>query len=297
MHIPDGYLDLNVAVIFFLLSLFILAYSMIKLQREKLTPLFGTLSAAIFAAQMLNWPIPGGTSAHYVGGSLAGILLGPYAGAIAMAIVVTIQTLVFGDGGITAWGANVWNMAIVNVFLGYYIYRAFQKFSLTLASFLAGWIGVTVAAIFAGFQIGISTSFAYGLNVTVPIMGFWHAVLGILEGIITASIVGYIATRRADLIEKKEIGKTSAAVLIILIVLSPVFAYLAEEVGYFEPMEKAAEILGLEEHRFYEAVFPDYTIVGFDPYLGTLMSCAIGTLIVLLLSIVVKYAYSHRKNP
>lgn len=296
MHIPDGYLDLSIAGLFFVLTLVVLGYSIFKLKGAKLTSLFGVLSAAIFAAQMLNWPIPGGTSAHFVGGALAGILLGPYAGSLAMAIVLTIQTLVFNDGGITAWGANVWNMAIVNVFLGYYIYQAFSKFNRNFSAFLAGWLGITIAAIFAGLQIGLSTSFAYGLTITIPVMGIWHAVLGIIEGIITAGVVGYIATRRADLLEKKEVGKASFALIAVLIALSPVFAYLAEEVGYSEPLENAAEVLGLEENPIYEGIFPDYSIPGLDPYTGTLISGAVGVLIVLSLAYAVKYARSSRKD-
>jgi len=297
MHIPDGYLDLNIAAIFFILSILVLGYSMIKIRKEKLTTLFGVVAGAIFVAQMLNWPIPGGTSAHFVGGALAAILLGPYAGVVAMAIVLTIQTIVFNDGGITAWGANVWNMAIVNVFLGYYIYRALKRFGVSIASFFAGWIGITVAAIFTGVEIGLSTSFAYGLGITVPVMGSWHAALGIVEGIITASAVSYIATRRPEALEKKEIGKVPIVILGILVILTPVFAYLSEEVGYSEPLDKAAEILGLEENKIYEGIFPDYTIPGLDPYFGTLISGIIGLVIVLLLAIGLKYAYSSRKNP
>lgn len=135
MHIPDGYLDLNLAVAFFVLSISVLGYCMLKLKNEKLTALFGVVAGAIFVAQMLDWPIPGGTSAHYVGGALATILLGPYAGAIAMTIVLTIQAIVFGDGGITAWGANVWNMAIANVFVSYYVYRALKSLESILHPF------------------------------------------------------------------------------------------------------------------------------------------------------------------
>ncbi|MEM1593032.1 MAG: energy-coupling factor ABC transporter permease [Archaeoglobaceae archaeon] len=296
MHIPDGYLDLTIALIFFVLTLVVLGYSLVKLRHGKLTSLFGIISAAIFAAQMLNWPIPGGTSAHFVGGSLAGILLGPFAGCVSMAIVLTIQTLVFNDGGITAWGANVWNMAVVNVFVGYYVYKALQRFGKTFASFIAGWIGITIAAIFAGIELGLSTSFAYGLSITVPVMGLWHAILGVIEGVITAGVVGYIATRRSDLLEKGETGKVPFVLIGLMIVLSPVFAYLAEEVGYSEPLENVAEFLGLEENTINPGLLPDYTIPGLDPYIGTLLSGAIGVLIVFMLSFAVKYAHSSRKN-
>jgi cobalt/nickel transport system permease protein len=292
LHIPDGYLDLPIAGILYILSLVVLGYSIYRLRDEKFTPLFGIVAAAIFAAQMLNWPIPGGTSAHFVGGALAGILLGPYAGSLAMAVVLTIQCLVFADGGITALGANVWNMAVINVFLGYYAYRAFERFGKSAASFIAGWIGITLAAIFAGIEIGLSTSFGYGLSVTVPVMGLWHGILGIVEGTITAGVVSYIASSRPDILEEKAApGKTALAVIAAMIVVSPLFAYAAELVGYSEPLENAAEMLGLSENPIYEGLLPDYTVPGIDPYTGTLIAGIVGTVIVLALGYVMaRYA-------
>ncbi len=292
MHIPDGYLDLPIAGIFYILSLVVLGYSIYRLRDEKFTPLFGIVAAAIFAAQMLNWPIPGGTSAHFVGGALAGILLGPYAGALAMAVVLTIQCLVFADGGITALGANVWNMAIVNVFVGYYVYKALERFNRSIAALVAGWLGITLAAIFAGIEIGISSSFGYGLTVTVPVMGVWHALLGIIEGVITAGVVSYIAAARPDVIEQKAApGKLALGVIAAMIAVSPLFAYAAELVGYAEPLENAAEIIGLEENPIYEGLLPDYTLPGLDPYVGTLIAGVVGTVIVLGLGVILtRYA-------
>jgi cobalt/nickel transport system permease protein len=182
----------------------VVGFSFIKARnelQERKAPVVGMVAAAIFAAQMLNWPIPGGTSAHFVGGSLAGIILGPYAGCIAMTSVLLIQTLVFADGGITALGANIWNMGVVNVFAGYYIYRLLSRRGIFLSSAVAGWAGITLAAIFAGIEIGISSSFQYSLMVTVPVMGVWHALLGIVEGFITAGVVSYIASSRPDILE------------------------------------------------------------------------------------------------
>ncbi len=284
LHIPDGYLDMPLAAVMYILTIAVLGYSVYRVRSEGLPPLFGIVAAAIFAAQMLNWPIPGGTSAHFVGGSLAGILLGPYAGSLAMAVVLTIQCLVFADGGITALGANVWNMAVVNVFVGYYIYRALERVNRNLAAFVAGWLGITLAAIFAGIEIGLSTAFGYGLKITVPVMGFWHAVLGVIEGVITAGVVSYVSTTRPDLLEKRApAGKLALAVVAVMIILSPLFAYVAELVGYAEPLENAAEIIGLHEHPIYEGILPDYTVPGLDPYTGTLIAGAVGTLIVLAL--------------
>lgn len=281
MHIPDGYLDLSIAGLFYILTIAVLGYSIYRL--KELTPLFGIVAAAIFAAQMLNWPIPGGTSAHFVGGALAGILLGPYAGALAMAVVLTIQCLVFADGGITALSANIWNMAVVNVFVGYYTYKALERFNRAVAAFIAGWIGITVAAIFAGLEIGISSSFGYGLSVTVPVMGMWHAILGIIEGVITVGVVSYIASTRPDVLEQKAPDKLALGIIAVMILVSPLFAYTAELVGYSEPLENAAEIIGLEENPIYEGVLPDYSVPGLDPYVGTLIAGLVGTVIVLSL--------------
>ncbi|HIP58015.1 MAG TPA: metal transporter, partial [Archaeoglobus profundus] len=179
-------------------------YSLYKAREkldEKVIPLVGVVAAAIFAAQMLNWPIPGGTSAHFVGGALAGILLGPYLGCLVMAIVLTVQCLCFGDGGITALGANIWNMAIIDVFVGYLIYKALLDKNRTLAAFLAGWIGITLAATFCGIEIGISSAFKYQITQTVPVMAIWHCILGIIEGAITAIVVEYVAKTRPDILE------------------------------------------------------------------------------------------------
>ena len=291
MHIPDGYLDMGIAGLFYVLTIAVLGYSVYRVKREGTNwALVGVVASAIFAAQMLNWPIPGGTSAHFVGGALAGILLGPYAGCIAMACVLIVQCLVFADGGITALGANVWNMAVVDVFVGYYIYKALESKNRYLASFLAGWLGITLAAVFAGIEIGLSSSFHYSIATTVPVMGTWHAILGIIEGIITAAIVSYIYSVRPDVLEKSEeveVGKGVWIALAVMIALSPLFAYLAELVNYSEPLENVAEQLGVAEHPIYEGILPDYTVPGLDPYVGTLISGVIGVLIVLAIGFII----------
>lgn len=205
MHIPDGFLDIELAAVFYILTAVVVAYSAYRVKNEldeSRIPLMGVVAAAIFAAQMLNWPIPGGTSAHFVGGALAGILLGPFAGCLSMTSVLVVQALVFGDGGITALGANAWNMAVVNVFVGYYVYRAIVNRNNSVAAFVAGWLGITFAAIFAGIEVGLSEGFLYGLSVAVPVMGGWHALLGVVEGAITSGAVSYVATSRPDILKK-----------------------------------------------------------------------------------------------
>jgi len=203
LHIPDGFLDLPIAAVFYILSVIAVGYSAYKARNEldeTKVPLVGVVAAAIFAAQMLNWPIPGGTSAHFVAGALAGILLGPYLGCLAMTAVLVVQCLAFGDGGITALGANVFSMAVVDVYAGYYIYKALSSKNTSLAAFVAGWLGITLAAITIGIAVGLSESFAYGITTTVTVMGVWHCILGIIEGVITSAVVSYVAASRPDIL-------------------------------------------------------------------------------------------------
>ncbi|MFB6109727.1 MAG: energy-coupling factor ABC transporter permease [Halodesulfurarchaeum sp.] len=203
MHIPDGFLDPWVAGLLWIGSGLSIGLAIRRARGElgdERTPLLGVVAAGIFAAQMLNWPIPGGTSAHFVGGAFAGILLGPSLGMLAMTAVVTIQALVFGDGGIIALGANLFSMAVVDVLVGYVLYRLLRDVHESGAAFVAGWGAITVSALIVGVALGLSSAFAYELGVTVRILVIGHALLGILEGAITAAVYRYVASARPDLV-------------------------------------------------------------------------------------------------
>lgn len=202
MHIPDGFIDLFIAVAFGAAAVAVLAFAARRVGQtvpESRAPLLGVVAAGVFAAQMLDWPIPGGTSAHFVGGAFAAIMLGPHLGALCVATVVSIQALVFGDGGLVVLGANVFNMAIVQVYVGYGLYRLFAPYGEVRAAFIAGWLGITAAALTAGFQLGFSSAFQYQLVTTLSIMGVGHAVLGLIEGAITAVVYRYLVAARPDL--------------------------------------------------------------------------------------------------
>ncbi|WP_318570263.1 energy-coupling factor ABC transporter permease [Salinigranum marinum] len=203
MHIPDGFLDPWVLAGCFLLAAAAVGVSSWKLRGGldgARVPLLGVVAAGIFAAQMLNWPIPGGTSAHFVGGAFAAILLGPYLGCLAMASVVVVQAFVFGDGGVLALGANLLNMAVIDVFVGYVLFRALVGVDETLAAFVAGWGAITVSAAAVGLQAGLSSTFAYDLGTTLTVMTAGHAVLGLVEGAITVLVVRYLVQVRPDLV-------------------------------------------------------------------------------------------------
>ena len=201
MHIPDGYVDLPLALLLAALSVAALSVAARRVGEvtDARAPLLGVVAAGIFAAQMLNWPIPGGTSAHFVGGAFAAILLGPHLGALAVATVVAIQALVFGDGGLVVLGANVFNMAVVEVYVGYAVYRLVAPYGEFRAAFAAGWLGITAGAASAGLQLGLSSAFEYQLLATLSIMGVGHLVLGLVEGAITAVVYRYLVQARPDL--------------------------------------------------------------------------------------------------
>lgn len=203
MHVPDGYLDLWVAAAFWIAALVAIGVATRRARGElgdDRTPLLGVVAAGIFAAQMLNWPIPGGTSAHFIGGAFAGILLGPSLGILAMTAVVSIQALVFGDGGIIALGANLFPMAVVDVVIGYAVFNALSGVHKPAAAFVAGWSAVGVSAVVLGVGLGLSSAFAYELGTVVAVMGIGHGVLGLVEGAITAMIYEAISDLRPDLV-------------------------------------------------------------------------------------------------
>lgn len=203
MHIPDGFLDPLVAGLFWLVSAAAIGLAVRRARGElgdERTPLLGVIAAGIFAAQMLNWPIPGGTSAHFVGGAFAGMLLGPSLGVLAMTAVVTIQALVFGDGGIIALGGNLFAIAVVDVVIGYVLFRMLRDVHESGAAFIAGWVAVIASALVVALGVGFSSAFAYEVGTTVTIMAGGHAILGVIEGAITAGVYAYVAAARPDLV-------------------------------------------------------------------------------------------------
>lgn len=194
MHIPDGYLSLPTALTSMITTFTIISLAIHKVYRGKsLTheriSLLTALSAGIFVAQMIAWPIPGGTSLHLVGGALAGIVLGPWLGMISMALVLLVQCLLFHDGGITALGANILCMGITAVLSGYTAFKLLKPLvGEFIASVIGGWLSITLA----GMMCGVLLSISWGSPLPTYIMAMWHSVLGVLEGLITGSVITYL---------------------------------------------------------------------------------------------------------
>jgi len=211
MHIPDGFLDTKTWVSFSGISLGFLIAGVKKIKKkleQKVIPLLGVSSAFIFAAQMLNFPVAGGTSGHFVGAALAGILLGPFSGVLVMSSVLIVQCLVFQDGGLTALGANIFNMGIFGSFIGYYVFHLFSKIiksdiGIILGSFFAGWLSTVLASMACAFELAISHTVP--LKICLPAMAGVHALIGIGEGLITSIVIGFVRKTRRDIFELEKI--------------------------------------------------------------------------------------------
>lgn len=206
MHIPDGFLSPGVCGVTYGLSAVAVGWSLRRLRGElgeRMVPLMGVMAAFVFSAQMLNFPIAGGTSGHLLGAALLAILLGPWAGLLAMAAVLVVQALVFQDGGVTALGANVLNMAVAGVFSAYCLYRVFGRFSRVFSAFLAGWVSVVFAAVLCSLELSLSRTSP--LAVTLPAMAGIHALIGVIEGLITVAAVAFIRSVRPDLVAVKRV--------------------------------------------------------------------------------------------
>jgi cobalt/nickel transport system permease protein len=207
MHIPDGFVSAPVAGVGFAVAGVAIGFAVWKTNqtlRERFVPLMGVMAAFIFAAQMMNFPVAGGTSGHMVGGALAAILLGPWAAMIVMTSVVGVQALIFQDGGLAALGDNVFNMAVVACLVGYVVYMVFMRFSQVapwaryVAAFAAAWLSVEIAAIACSFELALSDTSP--LSVALPAMVSVHAAIGVGEGLITVAAVAFVSATRPDLL-------------------------------------------------------------------------------------------------
>lgn len=208
MHIPDGFLSLPVSLVTWVIAIGLIALALNKVQaeyKERAVPVMGVCAAFIFAAQMINFPIPGGTSGHLLGGTLAGVLLGPWAGSLVMAVVFIVQAVLFQDGGITVLGANITNMGLIGTFCGYYLYRTIRYAlgrdtwrGVGIGTAVAAWTSVVVASIMCALQLTLSGTVPLGVALTA--MAFWHVLIGIGEALITFLAVSFVWRTRPDLI-------------------------------------------------------------------------------------------------
>ena len=208
MHIPDGFLSAPVAMATGAVAVAAIAVAVKatdKKMGEKQVPMMGVLAAFIFAAQMLNFPVAGGTSGHFVGAALAAILLGPWAAVLIMSSVLVVQSLIFQDGGLLALGANITNMGVIAVFGSYYIYKGIDAlFKHGKSGFLVGagigaWFSVVLASLACAAELSISGTSPWAISIAA--MGGVHMLIGIGEGLITVAVLSMIMATRADLLK------------------------------------------------------------------------------------------------
>lgn len=237
-------------------------------------PLLGLAAAFVFAAQMLNFPVVGGTSGHLTGGVLTAVLLGPAAAMVVLTCVLVVQCLVFADGGLMALGANVFNMAILNVGVGYFAFWAAARLvrgnsvrSTVFAAAFAGWVGTVVASISVAGQLALSGTVPWGL--AFPAMANVHMLIGIGEGLATGLITLAVVRIRPELVAGMQAQTTAPGWawvpygLLIAIGLAVFVAPFASP--WPDGLESVAAKLGFEEQAGGPAIaapFPDYEVPG-----------------------------------
>ena len=206
MHIPDAFIPIPQAAAYWAIALVFIALSLRWARnemKEEKVPLVAILAAGIFAIQAINIPIPWGTSGHMMGAALAAIVLGsPFAAVFVLTLVLLVQGVLFGDGGITVMGANILNMGVIGGFVGYYSYRGLNAVVKNPypSAFAAGWLSMFVAALVTAVEMAIAGTFPLELGLLS--MGLYHAVIGLFEGGLTAVALYLIFTARPDLVHE-----------------------------------------------------------------------------------------------
>ncbi len=204
LHIPDGFLSPAISIVFWAIVVALLAVAVPRSQDElgeRQIPLTGIMAAFIFAAQMINFPVAGGTSGHLLGGALAAIVLGPWAGMLVMTAVVGVQGLIFQDGGLVVMGANIFNMGLLTVIIGYGLYRGVAGRSRGVKLAVAGvaaWLSVMAGALATSLQLWLSGTAL--LAIVMPTMLGVHALIGLGEALITVAALSFILRTRPDLL-------------------------------------------------------------------------------------------------
>jgi cobalt/nickel transport system permease protein len=307
MHIPDGFLSILVSVLLWLVTMVVVGYALKRVGAdlgERQVPLMGVLAATIFAGQMLNFAVAGGTSGHLMGAAIATILLGPWAAMLVLTCVISIQALIFQDGGLLVLGANIFNMAIIGVTVAYMVYRSVQKLAggkswgIFVGGFIAAWTSVEVAAL--GTALELSLSGTSPANIAIPAMGSIHAVIGIGEGLITVGALAFLYASRRDLLKAGNyvpargnfVWVVGLALALLLVIASPLAS------SHPDGLEWVAEqknFLTYSQSPFYK-IIPDYLFPGVsNTTLATILAGIIGALIVF--GVALGVAYSQRRKP
>lgn len=294
LHIPDGFLNLVVSLICWAITALTLSVAISRTNKslgEKQVPLMGIMAAFIFAAQMLNFTVVGGTSGHLIGGALASIVLGPWAGMLVMTAVLAVQAIVLQDGGLIVMGANILNMGLITAAIGYGLYRGVSGSSrgtkLAVAG-IAAWLSVMASAFVTALQLWLSGT--SDLQTVVIAMLGVHALIGIGEALITVGALAFIFQTRPDLLDEKSVSTQGGRGWVLAgVIISLAFVLLSPLASAFpDGLERVAGDLGFigtAQDAPYQ-ILPDYTV----PFLGetalsTIVAGLIGALITLGIAI------------
>lgn len=321
MHAPDGFLDAPTAIVTAVISFVVVGFAL-RQSRSQLAdraiPLAGITAAFVFAAQMFNFPVAAGTTGHLIGGALAAILLGPSVGAIVVTIVVVVQALAFADGGLTALGYNVLNMAIIPAYGGYAVFRLFRRLvprttgGVVGATGIAAWVSVVMSAVAFSIQwlFGATAPVAFD-DVFMAMVGV-HAMIGIGEAIISALVVAAVLASRPDLVHgasdltRADLAETKVQTRTFLIgglLVAMVFATVISQLAVDNPdgLERVAENTGFgavaTEHAFADSLFADYATAGIsNESLSLAIAGVVGTVVTLAVAAGMLLALRERRR-
>ena len=292
LHIPDGFLTVPVALAGWAIMILMVGLALQQTRDrlgERQIPLMGILAAFVFAAQMINFPVAGGTSGHLLGGTVIAVLLGPWAAVLVMTSVVTVQALLFQDGGLLALGFNIFNMGILTAFVGYAIYTWVRRTAGNsprgdlIGAAAGAWISVEIAAIATSLQLAISGTSP--LDVALPAMVGVHALIGLGEALITAGALVFIQQSRPDLINgtAQTMAKGSGWIAVGLVIALAITFASPLASSHPDGLERVAEdkaFLDDADDAPYE-ILPDYSVPGIDNEAATtIFAGVIGVLIV-----------------
>jgi cobalt/nickel transport system permease protein len=283
MHIPDGFLNTATSIGTGVVAAGGVGAALRQTGKavaaDKRIPLAGITAAVIFVLQMVNFPVALGTSGHLLGGALAAILLGPWMGVLVVTVVVAVQALIFADGGVSALGPNIFNMAIITALVGWATFRLVRsvtpnaRWSVLTATFLAGLVSVVASSLGFVIQYAIGGQGGAPLGSVLTAMASVHVLIGIGEGIISAAIVGALLSTRPDLVAGAadlrggSVG-SSRATVVVGAVLAVVLAFGVAPFANPNPdgLERVAIDLGFEETAAEEHAIggplADYVVEG-----------------------------------
>ena len=297
MHVPDGFMNVTMSAATGAISFGTLwAYirSAKDLIADKFIALTGMMSALIFVLQMINFPVAAGTSGHLLGGALAVIVLGPRLGLICLSVVVIIQSLLFADGGLSALGVNVLNMAIVTTTTSWFIVKYWIKFigknktSIVTISVLAGILSVVFSSIAFTIQYAIGGTISIPVGTVLIAMVTTHLIIGLGEGIITALIITLLIRVRPDLVyafdrnDKNTTKVSFYGLFIILILLLSLVTPFASSSP--DGLESVAEEFGFTQTDGIVLLLDDYGISAINNnFVSTVLSALLGITVVAIM--------------